>query len=271
MSEDIQKEGLNEAVQHAADEQVTEPDHSKLSDVEKQALEKGWKPKDEYQGDPAKWRSAEVFLALEEPLTRIEKQSKEMKQLRAALEAFKEHHTKVKENEYNRALKNAKDAYRKALAEGDTDRALAIDERMDELQEEKQEFVKQAQQTQIEEPQELHPEFVSWKSKNTWYEENLQMRRKADALGNAYAMQGMDPTEVLKQVEQDIRKFFPEKFTNPNRNRPSAVEPSSRGGGTKDTFVPTQQQKEIARKFAASGVMTEAQYYAELKKLEQGA
>jgi hypothetical protein len=268
MSEDTQIE-LGGGLVDVPNDKSDEPQYS---DVEKQALERGWKPKDQYEGDPGKWRTAEVFVALEEPLTRIEKQSKELKQLRQALEAFKDHHSKVKENEYNRALKAAKEAYRSAMVDGDTERALQIQDRVEELKEEKDTFVQESRKPVVEEPAEVDPRFVRWTEQNPWYNDSVSMRRKADSLGNAYLAEGVKPEEVLKLVEKDIKKLYPEKFENQAAKRPMAVEPSSRGGGGGSKYVPTPMEKEVARKFAKQGIMTEAEYYKSLQRLdEQGA
>jgi hypothetical protein len=268
MSEDTKT--LNEGIQETTEQ--TEKQEVQYSDVEKQAMEKGWKPKEEYQGDPGKWRSAEVFVALDEPLKRIESQSKEVKALRAALEAFKEHHSKVKENEYNRALKAVKEARKQAMIDGDTEKALALEDRADELNTEKEAFVQESRQPLVQEPAELDPRFVAWTDKNRWYNNDVSMRKKADAIGNVYLAEGKSPQEVLTLVEQDIKQLFPAKFENPRANRASAVEPASRqGAGSSNAFKPTEEQRRIAQKFAKSGVMTEAEYYSDLKKMEQGA
>ena len=239
------------------------------SDVEKQALEKGWKPKEEYQGDPGKWRSAEVFVALEEPLKRIEHQSKELKAVRAALEAFKEHHTKVKETEYDRALKSLQDARRTAMREGDTEQALLLEDKVEEIKAEKAQVVAEGKKPIPEVQESIHPEFKEWLNHNGWYETSKAMRAVADKLGLEYQAEGLSPREVLKRVEADIRKEFPHKFENGNKNRAMGVEPPSRGGRTgKDDFALDDTEREIMRKIVRSGAMTEKEYIAELKRVK---
>ena len=109
------------------------PTAVEYSDVEKRAMDMGWVPKDQYNGDPDRWKSAEVFLALDEPIKRIESQSKELKAVRKALEALQEHHSKVRENEYKRAMEDLKAARRQAYQDGDLDRVEALEERIDEF------------------------------------------------------------------------------------------------------------------------------------------
>ena len=264
---------MTEEVQKESQEEQIENQEIEYSDVEKQALEKGWKPKEEYQGDPDKWRSAEVFVALEEPLKRIEHQSKELKAVRSALEAFKEHHTKVKETEYNRALKSLQEARREAMRDGDTERALVLEEKVEEIKAEKEAVVAEGRQP-IPEVREgtYHPEFKEWLNHNGWYETSKAMRAVADRLGLEYQAEGLSPREVLKRVEEDVRKEFPHKFGNDKKARSMAVEPPSRNNRTsKEDFALDDNEREIMRKIVRSGVMTEKEYIAELKRVKQGA
>jgi len=249
-------------------------EENQYSDVEQLALEKGWKPKEEYQGDPTRWRTAETFLALEEPLKRIEQQSKELKAVRAALEAFKEHHTKVKETEFNRAVKALQDTRKKAMIEGDAETALALEERIEEVKAEKQAVLDDARKTAVQETTaELHPEFQEWLSRNNWYGTNKAMRVVADRLGLEYHADGLSQREVLKRVEEEIKKEFPHRFQNDKTKRAMAVEPTSRSGkpAGSSSFELDETEREIMRKIVRSGAMTEKEYIAELKRVKQGA
>lgn len=247
-------------------QQSQEPQYS---DVEKQAMELGWKPKEEYHGDPGRWRSAETFLALDEPLKRIEQQSKELKAVRAALEAFKDHHTKVKETEYNRALKSLQDARRKAMIEGDTETALALEEKVDEVKAEKEAVIAEGKRPVPQVQEGYNPEFQAWVNRNGWYESNKAMRAAADKIGLDLHNEGKSPSEVLKLVEMEIKKEFPHKFTNERGQRPAAVESSVRSGKTgNDSFSMDESEREIMRKIVRSGVMTEKEYIAELKRVK---
>ena len=96
------------------------------------------------------------------------------------------------------------------------------------------------------------------------------MRAAADALGKELYNEGHSPAEVLKLVEQEIRKEFAHKFKAPAAGRPMAVEATTRSGsGKKDDFVLSSEEREIMRKIVAvTPGYTEADYKKELKALK---
>lgn len=236
--------------------------------IEVKAIEQGWIPKEEFDGDESEFIDAPEFVRRGELFSKIEKQSKELKAVRQALEAFRVHHTKVKEAEYERALKTLKEAQRQATVEGDHERALTLGDKIEEVRVEKEAVNREAAQTAIQEPEEYNPKFKEWVSRNDWYESNKLMRKTADALGKELYEEGHSPDEVLELVEKEIRKEFKHKFENPARSRPMAVESSTRNPvSKKDDFVMDAGEVEIMRKIVSTGAMTEAQYKAELKQL----
>jgi len=132
-----------------------------LSATEQKAMEQGWRPKEEFSGDPEAFIDAAEFVRRGELFTKIEHQSKELKQVRQALDALKEHHSKVKETEYKNALKALDNARKQALTDGETDRFFALEERIEEVKAEKQAFDEDlAVVTPRDEP--INPEFTAW-------------------------------------------------------------------------------------------------------------
>lgn len=240
-------------------EQVQEREYSP---VELKAIDQGWIPKEEFDGDEAEFIDAPEFVRRGELFRKIETQSKELKAVRNALEAFKQHHSKVKEAEYNRALKSLQDARKQAFVDGEHDRAFAIEEKIDEIKLEKESIVKEAAPVQVDDG-EYTAQFQSWVEKNSWYENNRVMRKAADALGLELHNEGMTPTEVLKAVEREIKKEFKHKFEVPNKS--PSVEGTTRGGSRSGSFEMTPDERDIMRKIVATGVMSEADYIKELK------
>lgn len=239
-----------------------------VNETEIRARDMGWVPKDEYTGDPSKWKSAEVFVALDEPIKRIESQSQELKQVKRALDALKEHHTKVAENEYQRAIRDLKTQRKQALVEGDID---TFDRLEDEIEKAKDQFTEIKQQTVVQAPeasQVVHPEFKTWLNRNAWYESYGYMRQFADELGVQLHGKGLDRAEVLKKVEEAVKKEFPNRFVNPNKaNAPGVEEGGNKSGGKRnESFDLNDQEKAIMNTLVRSGTMTKEQYIAELKK-----
>jgi cytochrome c556 len=61
------------------------------SDIETRALEMGWRPKEEFEGSEDDFIDAKEFVRRKPLFEKIEHQSKELKQIKQALEACKGH------------------------------------------------------------------------------------------------------------------------------------------------------------------------------------
>jgi hypothetical protein len=240
------------------------------SAIESRAMEMGWRPKEEFAGDEDDFIDAKEFVRRQPLFDKIETSQKEVKQLRKALENFKNHYTKVKEVEYNRALAALKSERKSALENGDGDRFELIDAEIKNVEQQVKE-VKQAQEAPLvqDTPQEP-PEFVQWKNRNGWYDKKQYMRVFADERGVTLHSQGVSPAEVLKQVEAEVRKKFPDEFVNPRKASAPAVEEGrgssiTKGSSFKDKLP--ADARSIMNSLVRSGTMTEEEYIADFKKI----
>ena len=228
MADELQNDGLDP--QNSATNEVDQV----RADLEDRARAQGWVPKEEWQGT-SKWRDADEFVERGELFGKIDAQGRALKQTKDALSELTKHYQKVAETEYQRALKPV---------------------------------AKQA----AAEPSQLHPEFVQWVQTNQWYAgstpKHAAMRAWADTRGNELAAQGIAPADVLKRVAQEARVEFAGNFTNPNRQRASAVE----GGGAPGTkvssgrFELSEVEQTIMKKLVGAGALTKEEYIADIKK-----
>lgn len=233
--------------------------------VQLKAIEQGWIPKEEFDGDEDAFIDAAEFVRRGELFKKIETQSREIKQVRQALEALAKHNTKIKEVEYQRALKSLKDARKQAVIEGEHERAFALEEKIDEIQIEREDLHRNTPQIEAQDDS-YTEQFQEWVDKNDWYETNKTMRATADTLGREFHAAGHSPATVLKMVEAEIKKEFKHKFESPASKRGMAVEPSTRqGAGRSESFTMSEDETRMMRKIVATGVMTEAEYKKQLK------
>jgi len=235
-----------------------------LTPAEEQALDSGWVPKDQYKGEEHKWVDAGEFLRRGELFKKIEDQSKQLKDVRNALNEMKKLHSQVREVEYKRALASLREQKKQALLDGDADAVIDVDERIDLV---KDEVAQLKAEPAVQEPT-THPEFEVWVSQNNWYQSSSPMRAFADALGKDLAGAGNSPAEVLRKVAAEVRKEFPHKFQNPNRDKPGAVE-TGRNSGTSSgsKFVLSDDERRAMNTFVRQGVMTEKEYIDQIKKV----
>jgi len=240
---------------------------AELSPAEQEALQSGWVPKEEFHGDEHKWVDAAEYLRRGELFKKIELQSRELKDVRRALTEMKKLHSSVREVEYQRALDTLKAQKKSALEEGDADAVIAADERMD-LVKEQVRLLKQEEYVPQENSGETHPEFMEWKSKNSWYTSSNPMRAFADALGAELSSSGLSPSQVLQRVEAEVKKEFPNKFRNPRQDRPGAVEGTTQKASSQGSFQLTPEERKVMQTFVRTGVMNEAEYIKELKRVK---
>lgn len=245
-------------------EQTTAPE---LSPTEQRAREQGWVPRDEFEGEEYKWVDAGEFLRRGELFEVIEAKNKEVKAIRETLKQFQNHHSKVQEAAYKKAVADLKAKKKEALEEGNADLVIEVDEQLADVKQQQQVIATQAQ----EQPEQVfHPEFVAFTQKNQWYNNTPSMRRWADGRGEELAASGTSPSEVLRTIEREVKQRFPEKFENPNRNRPGSVEAGTqRGSKSSSAYVPNETEERMATKFVREGLFKNKQeYYAELQAMK---
>jgi len=241
------------------------------TDIENQAIEQGWRPKAEYEGDPGKWVDASIFVARAPLFEHIDAQKRELKEVKKALKLMASHHAKTREVEYARALDELRAQKKTALTDMDADAVINIDERIDLVKNQIAQDKYQAIQEVAAESQIRHPEFESWTQRNSWYDSNKTMRAFADAYGNELADGGKSPSDVLRLVEKEVKAKFSEKFSNPNREKASNVESSSspKASGGNSGFQLSAEERRAMATFVRAGALTEEQYIKEIK-LQRG-
>lgn len=246
-----------------------------LSPVEQEALEQGWVPKTKWVedgGNPDEWRSAKEFKDRGELYKTIHSTKRELKQTQATLTALQKHHQFVFEKAHKQAVADLKQEKRAAMVNEDFDRVEQLDTAIEEAVEEHQKAKQELVQVQVEETGQ-HPEFTAWVDRNQWYERDEDLRDEADSVGIVYAKkhQGVPPAEVLKAVEKEMKRRHPEKLgvkraaPNPAAGVDRSNKPVKASGG--DDL--DEMERDIMRTLVKSGVMTEAEYKAELRKAKQ--
>lgn len=256
---DENQEVVVENQEQNTEAQSSEPQYT---ETELRAMEQGWVPKDQYSG-PNKWRDAEDFLDRGELFKKLDQQNKRLSTYDQTLQDLKKHHEKVRETEYKRALATLREEKKAALNDGDADAVVDIDDRIAELREEaKRVETAPAVNTNVE----PDPRFMIWVNKNPWYNNDKAMKVYADEVGQKMALSGANPQEILMEVERRVKREFPERFNNPNRDKPGAVEGgTSKSGGRKESFTLTSEETRAMHRFVNAGVLTKEQYIAEIK------
>lgn len=234
-----------------------EQEAPEYTEVELAAMEHGWKPKEEFKGDPAEWRDANLFMTLKPFYEKIESLSKTNKQNQKHFQQIAKDMQLVKEQAYTRALADLKAQRKEAMQEGDFDRVELINDQIDNVKDSQRIAATQPDVEPV-----VNQEFQDWQARNGWYTRDEDLRDWADARGPRLHANGMSPSEVLSQLEKEVKLKFPEKFTNPNRERPGAVSsgvPSKRAAKA-DTSGMSREEIRIMETIVRSGALTQEEY-----------
>jgi hypothetical protein len=252
----------------------SEQTEKQYSAIEQKAIEQGWVPKEEFDGEEAEFIDAPEFVRRGELFAKIEHQSKEVKQLRQALEALKQFNGTIQEQAYNKALKELQAKKKAARADGDHEQADIIDEQIDEIKEEKAEFATKLEQ--VPTAVQSDPVFESWQANNSWYGKDKAMTAYADEVGRELRREvlagALSKEQAFQEIAKQVKQEFKHKFSNPKATRASAVESPSRGGRSGfdgGSFQLTDTERTVMRKIVASGVMTEKEYIKQLKETRE--
>ena len=258
--------------------EVVVENQPELTEIEQEASKEGWRPKDQWTGNEVEWIPADEFMRRKPLFGKISELKsenyhtrKELQEVKQTLRALSEHHKKVRETEYERALTTLQLQRRDAMDERDHDTVIRIEEQIDTLKDEKKEFEQQLKQESQQQAQPT-PEYLTWVKENDWYLQDQEMHADADAIAVAYLQRNKAaaPETLYKHVSEKIRRMYPEKF-EAHRGRPDPVESGNSGVRPSKTerFKLTDEQEQAARNFEKQGIMTRAEYIAELKKLEE--
>lgn len=251
-------------------EQSNEPQYT---EIEQKALEMGWRPKEDFEGSEDDFIDAKEFVRRQPLFDKIEHTTRELKAVRKALDALKAHQGTIEEGAYKRAMQDFKKEQKAALEEGDIVKYHQITEQIDQAKEEAANIRAQRESIQVQDNV-VHPQFQSWVNRNPWYNSAPHMRIYADQVGQQFIAQGNTPDQVLKLVEEAVRKEFPNKFSNPNKKDAPVVENSSRRtantkGGSGEDYPLTEQERTIMNTLVRGGHITKEKYIADLKKAKE--
>lgn len=243
-----------------------------VNPVEQHARSLGWKPKEEFEGNPDEWRSAREFVERGEMIGKLRAQDRQIRQLEEGIKHIATQNQRAYANGYDNAIKELKVQRREAIAEGDAVKADELEQRIEEVKEEKQRAVQLAGQP-IKHTQAPTPEFQQWIVHNPWYEID-EMAAWADAAAKKYVKakgNDVNHVEVLDYIHNKVRQEFPEKFTQPKKNT-AAPNPDGdgrgnhRGGNTqtqrfsKIKSTMSEDELRIMRTIIRTAGMTEEEY-----------
>lgn len=241
------------------------------SDVEERARAMGWKPLDEYEGNPERHISAEKFLRrgmeklpiLQKNYTELQNKFADTERKLREMREFQAHMSDV---QYKRALRDIQEQQRKAVEDGDTAAYDTLEKQKEEVQKEfspKQPDQSQDPYANLQKQKTL----LDWNKRNEWYQKDKTLQIEADIYFKELELSGTDLplNEKLAYVEQKVKELNPQKFSSQRR---AETPPNVHGGGNRKVEkgagktwndIP-KEDLATAEKWVSKGLMTKEEY-----------
>ena len=215
----------------------TEIQQPEQEQVEREARNLGWVPKEEFKGSEDQWESAEEFLDRGKKLLPILNQNNKRLQrelltrdqklgtLESKLDAATELIAKLEQRAVTadkRAIANAraalKDELKQAREDNDVDAEFAVQDKLSELQKAEEELskpapVKKDQPTQPGTP----PELKAWYDANPWFGTDLKKTKLATRIAEDLRDEGS--TLVGAEFMEEVARLLAEQ-EQPTQRRP---------------------------------------------------
>jgi hypothetical protein len=237
------------------------------TEVEDKARKMGWTPKEEFKGDPGKWRGAAEFVERGEqmlPIVRatVKRQERDIAELKQTINDLAEFNSKAVQKGYEKALRELEAKRVEAVAAGNAADFVKVDQEIADL---KKEAATPAPKLPDYNP-DNDPEYREWESRNRWLKDP-ELAAEADVQALYLRNKGNKETGAafLDKVAERVRKEFPDRFTNPRRNSAPSVEgqgaPAKSGKGKSYADLPTEAKAACDRFVKNSGgKMTKEMY-----------
>lgn len=249
---------------------------STYSEIEQEAMKKGWKPKDEFSGD--NYVSAEEYMRVGGLFKHISDLRKENKEIKDLLKQTTDHLSNTQKAAYEQAIRDLQSQKIRAVELGDVDTFKNI-----EVQEAKLNERIQHDPMVVKKVEPLPKAQQEWLERNRkiWFNdttlENKKMVAAAKAVDQFLTDQAnidgvvIDPKTHLQAIEDEIKKRFPHRFTNEKREAPSMVGKSTTSKEASTSSLVSKlspQQVEMGKFFQKSNPKYTLEKYAEDLKLQ---
>ncbi len=184
------------------------------------ASEMGWAPKDQFKGDPEKWRDAPEFIRAGKDIQRS--LARDLKDVRSTVENMARTSTTLFEQQMRAEREKLEAKFAAAVDDGDHTEAFKISREIDSVR-------------ATPKPNGPPPEATAFAEKNAWFNSDPLARQVAIDTSDRLAKQGYSVAEQLEHAERAVRKQFPEHF-------PAPPKPQARVGEGNRSASPSRKQ-----------------------------
>lgn len=241
-------EDAGEEVTPIEQDEVAQTDEGEVPSLEDVASRMGWSPKDQWRGDPEKWKPAHEYISatadinhkLVNKLNSFEQRMGHMARTSAA----------ITERAIAQERQRILEAREEAITMGDHDGVRQAD--------------RQLQTLPAMEP-DLPPEAKEFKERNKWFDSDPEVTQWAINRAQQLSEQGLGAKRQLEIVEREAKGLFPDLFPveKPQAKAVPLSQPGKRGqsapqGKTYANLPP--EAKKAADEFARAGRCSVEEY-----------
>lgn len=263
-------------------------EEKEVGTVEQLAMDMGWNP--DFEGDEEKPAlSAEEYIRkgaeiqqtmrkhLKEQKGKIENLEGTLTDLRMGVDELRQHNErvyKVQVQKLQAELETLKKQRREAIEEGDADQVEEIDKKI---------MTTQQAAHEVSPASAVHNDaaaianqraFEEWAKDHSWFNQDTEMTQTAQALAHEYQSKGMPYKAMLRKVTRDMKDIYPEQFEAMKDRTATKAPPSPEGTTTRTAKAGKYSSKDLSseqrstmKRFVQMGVMSEAEYIADLAEM----
>jgi hypothetical protein len=233
----LQDEEVLDAQEENEEQQA--PEEQAPETPEDRARKLGWRPKEEFKGDPAKWVEAASFLKqAEDDYPRLKQVNhhlvNKVDKLEKGIEQILAHQQRelstASEQAYKRALEDIQRQHAQAVEDGDTQRAAKLFTQGQTLAQQKVQESK-SEPTQAD----INAAVAAWREENPWFDEHPHMAIEAERKELMLAQKGVPLQDRLKQTADYIKSRYASELGIKPKERDPA--PANVQGANKNRVV----------------------------------
>lgn len=261
--------------------------------LEREARKQGWRPQEEFRGDPDDWVDAPTYIRRGKEIRAHSKAENErlqsalaaanaqISEMRGTIDEIREYHAQMEERAINAALDRMKKERRAAVAEGNTELAAEIDEEIQELKDAPR-LAKTGKKDDAAgtgggnandqgQQQQPDPAVTRWiKDNDHWYNAEPQ-NEDLVALANGVAGAVMNRKDLtveqkLEEIDRRVKAAFPDRFGGASRRTSTTAGAGEGGGSTRRSNDPVaslpQEARQAGERFVKQGLYKDMKEYA---------
>jgi len=236
-------------------------------DYEQEARSQGWRPKEEFSGDPERWTDAQTFVEKGEKIagilkSKVDRLEQRLTAAEMANKEFGEYTKTVREREKaasQQRIAELEAQLAQAVTDGD---GQAFTKLNGEISRERASASNNVAPKNKSEYDQISQQ---WLSENQWYNDDVDLQIYADGLAERIVNEGYQGRAYFSELTNRVKARFPEKFGNPRKNGANGVE-NAGDIETKDSKqahtyenLPAEA-KAACKRFVDQGLMSKEEY-----------